>query len=284
MTGLVVQAAAAVRAPKGREPADDPAVLGYFQDLLRPFGAEPDKELLQRGAQVHHQDLADLLAEADGVRESRPQLLVVAHALPDVVPFTAVAPYLTSRLGGEATCFAIGQQGLAAPFTALRIASAYRRAGRVREVVLAILEQTTLPTSFPLVEDVPLADSAAALVLGAGPADGAGPALAGVAAGVPLDTLLTAGPGHPGPSGTTDTLVVLGSWATQDPPQDVAVHRAAPGSYCTGVWLELAENWVDWRERYGRIVLSDTDPRTGRSHHAVFTTGLAPEPAADGGR
>ncbi|MFE9613361.1 hypothetical protein [Streptomyces sp. NPDC006012] len=284
MTGLVVQAAAAVRAPKGREPADDPAVLGYFQDLLRPFGAEPDKELLQRGAQVFHEDLADLLVEADGVRESRPQLLVVAHALPDVVPFTAVAPYLTSRLGGEATCFSIGQQGLAAPFTGLRIASAYRRAGRVREVVVAILEQTTMPTPFPLMEDVALTDSAAALVLGPGPADGAGPAgpeLAGVAADIPLDVLLTDGPGH---ASTTDTLVVLGSWATQEPPKEVDVHRAAPGTYCTGVWLELAENWVSWRERYGRIVLSDTDPRTGRSHHAVFTTGLAPEPAADGGR
>ncbi len=83
-----------------------------------------------------------------------------------MVPFTAVAPYLTDRLGGRAANFAIAQQGLAAPFTALRIASAYARAGRAAEVVIAVLEQTTLPTPFPLVRETPLVDSAAALVLG----------------------------------------------------------------------------------------------------------------------
>lgn len=271
MTGLAVHAAAAVRSPQGREPTDDPAVIAYFQDLLRPFGTEPDKESLRRGAHVHHQDLADLLAEADGVRASRPELIVVAHALPDVVPFTAVAPYLTARLGGAATCFAVGQQGLAAPFTALRIASAYQRAGRIREAVLAVFEQTTLPTAFPLKPETDLTDSAAALVLRAGPTEETGPRLVRVAAGIPLAALLADAPPHP--SGDPDTLAVLGSWVTEDVPESLDVHQAPPGNYCTGVWLELAENWTRWQTRYRRIVLSDMDPRTGKSHHAVFATG-----------
>ncbi|MEU8566799.1 hypothetical protein AB0C51_00285 [Streptomyces pathocidini] len=286
MTGLVLGAAAAVRSPKGQGPgpADDPVALGWFQDLLGPFGAKADEELLRRGAAVRHHELADRLAAAEGVRTSRPQLLIVTHALPDVVPFTAVAPYLTARLGGTtpvAACFAIGQQGLAAPFTALRIAAAFRRAGRATEVVLAVLEQTTLPTPFPLVHDTPLVDSAAALVLGPAPHEpGEGWELlrvasdASVGAAGSLGSAGSIGSALRREAARDGTLVVLGSWVAESVadalPEGSAVHRTAPGSYCTGVWLELAENRQKWQSAYRRAMLCDTDPRTGHSHLAVF--------------
>ncbi|WP_405854828.1 hypothetical protein OG361_18180 [Streptomyces sp. NBC_00090] len=272
MSGLAVRAAAAVRSPQGRGPGDTtPAALDYYRDLLTPFGEKPDEELLSRGAHVHHRDLADLLVADDGVGRSRPELLIVTHALPDVVPFTAVAPHLTGRLGGRATNFAIGQQGLAAPFTALRIASAYHRAGRAAEVVLAVLEQTTLPTAFPLVQETPLVDSAAALVLGASTGAGlrfvrahsagsAATALGGNTLGQDLEA-------------EDGTLLVLGPWVTEDVPEATAVHRVAPGSYCTSLWLELADHWQEWQRAYRRVVLCDTDPRTGRSHVALFAHG-----------
>ncbi|MEU2428949.1 MULTISPECIES: hypothetical protein [unclassified Streptomyces] len=270
MSGLAVRAAAGVRSPRGRAPGDAPAALDYYRDLLTPFGEKPDEELLGRGAHVHHRDLADLLVADDGVGRSRPELLIVTHALPDVVPFTAVAPYLTDRLGGRATNFAIGQQGLAAPFTALRIASAYHGAGRAAEVVLAVLEQTTLPTAFPLVQETPLVDSAAALVLGAATEGGlrfvrarsAGSAAAALDEGTLGRDL-----------GEDGTLLVLGPWVTEDIPQRGAVHRAAPGSYCTSLWLELADHWQEWQRAHRRIVLCDTDPRSGRSHVALFANG-----------
>ncbi|MER5864070.1 hypothetical protein [Kitasatospora sp. NPDC002040] len=269
MTGLAVRAAAAVRSPQGRGPGDTRAALDYFRDLLTPFGEKPDEELLSRGPHVHHRDLADLLVADEGVGRSRPELLIVTHALPDVVPFTAVAPYLVDRLGGGATNFAIAQQGLAAPFTALRIASAYHRAGRAAEVVLAVLEQTTLPTAFPLVQETPLIDSAAALVLGAADGDGlrfvrahsAGSAVEALN----VDTLGSE-------LGADGTLLVLGPWVTDDLPDRTPVHRVAPGSYCTSLWLALAEHWQEWQQAHRRIVLCDTDPRTGRSHVAVFAT------------
>lgn len=267
MSGLAIRAAHAVRSPQGRAPGDTPAALDYYCDLLAPFGEKPDEELLSRGSHVHHRDLADLLVADEGVGRSRPELLIVTHALPDVVPFTAVAPYLTDRLGGRANNFSIGQQGLAAPFTALRIASAYHRGGRAAEVVLAVLEQTTLPTAFPLVQETPLVDSAAALVLGAsteaGPrfvrAHSAGSAAAALAEGTLGRDLDEDG-----------TLLVLGPWVTEDVPERTAVHRVAPGSYCTSLWLELADHWQEWQRAYRRIVLCDTDPRTGRSHVALF--------------
>lgn len=270
MSGLAVRAAAAVRSPQGRTPEVTPATLDYFRDLLTPFGEKPDEELFGRGAHVHHRDLVDLLVADEGVGRSRPELLIVTHALPDVVPFTAVAPHMTGRLGGRAANFAIGQQGLAAPFTALRIASAYHRAGRAAEVVLAVLEQTTLPTPFPLVQETPLVDSAAALVLGAC----AGPGLRFArahSAGSAVAVLGEEGLGRE--LGEDGTLLVLGPWVTEDLPERTAVHRVAPGSYCTSLWLELAEHWQEWQQDYRRIVLCDTDPRSSRSHAALFATG-----------
>ncbi|MBF9067279.1 hypothetical protein [Streptacidiphilus fuscans] len=287
MTGLYLRAATAVRSPNGRAPGDDisAAVLDYHRDLLAPFDQKPDEEALARGAHVHHRDLADLLAADDGVGRSRPELLIVTHALPDVVPFTAVAPYLTDRLGGRATNFAIGQQGLAAPFTALRIASAYHRSGRAAEAVVAVLEQTTLPTPFPLEPQTPLIDSAAALVLGPAPSptglrfvratSAATAAEALEAVTLAADALgLDASGQHVEADGT---LLVLGPWVTGDVavavPQHSEVHRVEPGSYCTSLWLALADHWQEWQQTYRRIVLCDTDPRSGRSHAALFAAG-----------
>ncbi|MFI9119548.1 hypothetical protein ACIGW0_09170 [Streptomyces bikiniensis] len=282
MSGLAVRAAAAVRSPGRREPDDRRAALDYFRDLLAPFGEKPDEELFDGGPHVRHRDLADLLVADEGVGGSRPELLIVTHALPDVVPFTAVAPYLTDRLGGRAANFAIAQQGLAAPFTALRIASAYARAGRAAEVVIAVLEQTTLPTPFPLVRDalpvrddppaqgVPLVDSAAALVLGTGEdgGDGNGPRFVRArSAGSPADALGR----EPAEDGT---LLVLGPWVAGDVPEHAGpVHRVAPGSYCTSLWLDLADHWREWGRDHRRIVLCDTDPRSGRTHTALFAGG-----------
>ncbi|MFF4870027.1 hypothetical protein [Streptomyces sp. NPDC000961] len=270
MSGLAVRAGASVRAPGAREPDDRAAALGYFRDLLAPFGEKPDEELFDGGPHVRHRDLADLLVADEGVGGSRPDLLIVTHALPDVVPFTAVAPYLTDRLGGRAANFAIAQQGLAAPFTALRIASAYEKAGRATEVVLAVLEQTTLPTPFPLVRDTPLTDSAAALVLGTGEDGGDGDGLRFVrahSAGSAADAL-----GRE--AGGDGTLLVLGPWVDGDVPgHSGPVHRVAPGGYCTSVWLDLADHWREWARDHRRIVLCDTDPRSGRTHVALFAVG-----------
>jgi hypothetical protein len=263
VTGLALTAAASLRAPVSTEAFDEDLAVSFFRDLLGPFGAKPDEERLRAGTHIQHRQMAETLIAADGIRDSRPQLVVVAHALPDLVPFTAIAPMLTERLHGSATCFAISEQGLAAPFTALRVAAAYRRSARADEVLLAVLEQTTVPLPFPLVDDHSLIDSGVLLTLGT---NGAGLTLdrAGYSASV-ADALA----GHPADD---RTLVVLGAWPGDPVPDGYPVHRAERGSYCTGVWLELAENWQQWQQQYRTVVLCDTDPRDGRTCSAVFTT------------
>jgi hypothetical protein len=115
------------------------------------------------------------------------------------------------------------------------------------------------------VQDTPLVDSAAALVLGPEPPSAEGLRLGRVTSDTSAAAALRREADEEG------TLFVLGSWVSEAVPNGPDVHRAAPGSYCTGVWLELSENWREWQRTYRKVVLCDTDPRTGRSHLAVFT-------------
>ncbi|WP_035794613.1 hypothetical protein [Kitasatospora mediocidica] len=264
-----LRAAGAVLAPPGKPHDPDPATLSYYRDLVEPFGLEVAQDLLSAAPHVDHRDLLDRLVAADGVADSTPDLVIVAQALPDVTPFTAIAPYLDRLLGGRATNFGIHQQGLAAPFTALRVIAAFERAGRTRTSVLAVLEQTTLPTRFPLVHDNELVDSGVILVFGR---DG-GPrvtAVEAVRAGRPLRPRIAELVGED-PDGT---LVVTGPWCDAVQLPAVPHHqRTSPGTYCTSVWLALAEHWQAWQREYRTVLLCDTDPRSGDRHLAVLQVG-----------
>src|SRR6266566_6641940 len=163
-----LRAAHAVVSPPRKPYAEDPAVLAFYRDLLRPFGREVDEELLRAAPQVDHCELVDRLVTKTDLGGVVPDLVIIAQALPDVTPFVAIGPYLDRQLGGRATNFGIHQQGLAAPFTALRAVCAFHRSGRSRLAVVAVLEQTTLPTRFPLVHDNELVDSGVLLVFGEG--------------------------------------------------------------------------------------------------------------------
>ena len=262
MSGIALRAASVVLDPKGPGGPPDESTLEFQRALIEPFGRKVDEEVFASGAQISHRELTDRLLDADEVRGSRPQLIIVTHALPDVMPFTAIAPYLAEQLHSDPLCFGIAQQGLAAPFTALRLAAAYHRSGRCTEAVLTVLEQTTLPTAMSLVDDPPLIDSAAALVLGSGD----GPTVREVASGDSAAELI-----HDRvPTG--DELVVLGPWVDKSAATGPHIYRVPPGSYCTSVWLALAVHWQGWQQAHSAILLCDTDPVTGRSHLAAFDT------------
>jgi hypothetical protein len=254
--------AAAVTAPAPKAYEDNPASLRFFRDLVEPFGLTVDEELLRSGTQISHRDLLDELFR-DDVPRGTAELVIVTHGLPDLLPFAVNAAHVNLMFGDHADCFAISEQGLAAPFTALRVIAAYQRSGRISRGVLVVLEQTTVPVPEPLIQQNKLIDSGVLLAFsGSGelgieavescPSAEAGSRIAKLAARDPASTLVVTGPDGP------------------DGEPGAAVHRAAPGSYCTSVWLELARNWREWVARYACIVLGDVDQRTGRGHVAVF--------------
>ncbi|GGZ46614.1 hypothetical protein GCM10010387_46330 [Streptomyces inusitatus] len=264
-----LQAAVSVVAPPRKPYASDPRLLSFHRDLVEPFGGSVDESLLRAGPNISHQDLVDHLARAEEIRDAKPDLIVLSHALPDLHPFTAVAPHLNMLLGGGATSTGISQQGLAAPFTALRLVAGYQRGGRCAQAVIAVLEQTTLPTHFPLAHDTPLVDSGVLLLLGTdeseGPVLGEAETLpAGTSPAGRLAALTAADP--------DGTLVVAGPWV-EETGLGPRTHRTDRGTYCTSVWLALARHWRAWRQEYAAVVLCDTDPLSGASHLAVLRGG-----------
>jgi hypothetical protein len=272
-----LHAAYGVVAPPRKPYDDDHSTLSYYRDLVEPFGLEVDETLLRDGSHIGHTDLVDKLVEADGFRGSAPDLVIVTQALPDVTPFTAIAPYLDKRLGGVSTNFGIHQQGLAAPFTALRIISAFQRAGRSKKAVLAVLEQTTLPTRFPLVHDNQLVDSGALLALGTDK----GPQVTVVERVTQTDSA-AARLGELTAKDPDSTLVVAGPWFDRGAlDENAQTFRVNPGTYCTSVWLALARHWRTWQKEYATVVLCDTDPRSGETHIAVLRSEPGQERTGD---
>ncbi|SOE50009.1 hypothetical protein ANDA3_2490 [plant metagenome] len=238
-----------------------------YQDLLGRHGRQVDETLLARGSFHTHQDLADaLLAEA---LPRQPQLILVAQALPDLLPFTAVAPYIDHLLHGNGTqtlCLGVSQTGIAAPFVALRIAAAYAGQSPYRDAAIFILEQATLPASRPGVDAGNLADTGVLLLTGSG---GGGRHLPLHVRRAPdaatLESLvreiLAQAPGD------APEHVILGH-ALPWEGLGVPVTRARPDQYTTGVWSALAA--LDPPVR--RVLVADADPGSGDYHLAVLAS------------
>ena len=249
------------------EPDDD--LLVYHRDQLAQYGIEVDEDLLKQSQNIEFKELAEELLDHCPDRVVDPDLVLLAYGLPDRYPLRAVTAHLNHLLGGGSRSFAVSEQGLRSPFTALKIADSYARAGQAATLALFVCEQTTLPYRDPLVHDTPLVDSAALLCFDTG----AGLAFTATRAGRPGESLaellapvtaaLSAGP----------ALIVAGPWTDPDATAaaGLPVHACQPGSYCTSVWLDLARHHATWVAGYDSVVLCDTDPRTGRSQLAVLT-------------
>ena len=233
--------------------------------VLDPFGVELDFARLEHSPNVGFTELAEGVLGALPRPIDSPDLLVFAYALPDLFPLTAVTAHLNHLLGGHSHSFGVSEQGLPAPFTALKIADAYARSGRCDTLALFVCEQNTLPYADPLVDDNDLVNSAALLYF-----DGnGGYEFAGTRGGPVLGELVSELTADLAPD---SALLVAGPWIA---PEHLAatglpVRQAAAGSYCTSVWLELARHHAGWAGTYRHLVLCDTDPRTGRSQVALL--------------
>lgn len=265
---LSLHAAAAIVRRDAKPYQPDAVLDAYHRELLAPFGIEVDDELLKRSPNIGFPELAADALAALPRRITDPDLLILSYGLPDRYPLKSTTSNLNHLLGGGSRSFAVCEQGLHAPFTALKVGNAFARSGRCSSLALFVCEQTTLPYHDPLVHDTPLTDSAALLYFGT--CDGwqfrkSTVAWPGESLGRVVATLL-------GDPGNGRALVVAGPWVSrQDLSSSTApVHYVAPGSYCTSVWLDLARHHQSWAETYDVLVLCDTDPRTRRSQAAVM--------------
>ncbi|HEX6686250.1 MAG TPA: hypothetical protein VF062_25990 [Candidatus Limnocylindrales bacterium] len=252
--------------PQPFEPDDQLRI--YHREMLTPFGIEVDEELLRRSSNVGFPELAEAALRGMTHPIVNPDLLILAYGLPDIYPLKSTTSYLNHLLGGGSRSFAVSEQGLRAPFTALHIADAFVRAGRYASLALFVCDQTTLPYHDPVVHDTPLVDSAAVLYFD-NTADaafrfaGTTRAAAGPEAAI-KPYLSCVDPER--------MLLVVGPWVPEQPVESLVphIHRVEPGTYCTSVWLALARHHERWAQDFDALVLCDTDPRTGISQAALL--------------
>jgi hypothetical protein len=247
----------------------DHEIADFNQALLAPYGMKFDPRLTSKSRNFTFATLAEQILYAAPDSLPPPDLIIVTYALPDPhSPEKTLAPHLSSIFGGQSIGFAISEQGLAAPFTALRVADAYARSGRCSTAALFILEQAAFPYEVSFARDADLVDSGVLVFLGRGGSwDVTGVRSAGTQP--ELAELIRV----PARRKAQEVLFVAGPWI--DPGQARAlgpkIHQAPPGSYCTSVWLELARHYRDWVRDYKTIVLCDTDPGTGISQAVTLS-------------
>lgn len=252
----------------------DPALRVYLSDMIRPHQVQLREDLLGQGAGHSYGEMAEQLLR-DTVSADEPvDLLILAFAIPDVIPGRATASYLSHVCPGGPLAFAICDQGRAAAFTGLRLAGEYQRAGDCARALLVVVEQAALHYGLVAPASVPDGHAAVALLL----ADAGAARIEAVhqhpdiSAGQ-LGDLLAAEIAAMSPQRPKATLIAGASLGAARPAAlralraacaEGQVRVAQAGQPYTGVWWELAgalagpPGAVEGVER--TVLLADYDP------------------------
>jgi hypothetical protein len=217
----------------------------------------------------------------DGLDRPLPPLdtVLLAYHVPDLSAVEVAGCYLAERCPGRPEVFSVAGQGVGAPFTALRLLSGIRAAGRPAAGAVLVLDQSTLLYSDPDTDAVPITDCAVLVRTGGdsgeGGTDGAG-GLDG-ADGLDLDFVAER---------TVEPNAALRDLARRRPGARIVVGRMLADRIdprlrsdcdlvegprdrlCTSAWAALAEHWT--HDRY--TVVADYDPHSAR----LFLAGLRP--------
>ncbi|WP_433275990.1 hypothetical protein ACQPZA_32965 [Pseudonocardia xinjiangensis] len=237
--------------------------VSYFADLAGQFEKPFHEEYFTAAAPNSFTDMVTAILPTAAQPGEAFDLALIAHSTPDSRP-TRPACYLSDVLAGNPLSFALSEQGVTAPFTAIRIAGEYARDAAFRRAMVISLDQSFLwngaEDRLPEGTRMPGRDSAVAVVLAP---DGAlGPMavrnVADVAAG---DVRRLAAEQLRGlaASGTPMTTIA-GIGVDPELAEDFPIRWAPADLPCTGVWSELAGGLEQWTGTGQRVVLVDYDP------------------------
>ncbi len=244
--------------------------------MVAPYRIALREDLLARGAGQSYGEMAEQLMRDTVPTDEPVGLLILAFAVPDVVPGRPTASYLSHVCPGGPLAFAVCDQGRAAAFTGLRLAREYARAGDCARALLIVVEQAALHYDLVAPASVPAGHAAVALLLADADADAGAARLdalhqhPGVTPGQ-LGGLLAADIAAMSAGRAEVTLIMGASLADARQPALGALRAACPagqvrvapaGQPYTGVWWELAGALPGCaaQSTEGRVLLADYDP------------------------
>jgi hypothetical protein len=246
-----------------------PGLTDLFAERLAAYGVPVDHDGPLIGnrnsyARMSAQLLPELTVGAG------PDLVVLAHCLPDCDLSTSVAGYLEQQIGTQPLVFAVTEQGRTTPFAALRVAQDLLRAGGHERIAVLVLDQETLVYADPALDGIDRdTDHAVGLLLTGDAPIRIGPVLQFT--GVDVDRVVGALEAEldrlrlPG-----DTTLIAGA-AVPAVRHPYRRRTAAPQRMCTGVWVELAAELSGPAGAGPRTVLAtEYEPDLGYLSLAVF--------------
>lgn len=264
-----VRAAAAVF-PDHSPLAREPVLREYLADLAAPYGAALREDLLAAGAGHSYGEMGEQLLSGLVTEDDPADLLILAYDVPDVRPGRSTALYLSSVCPGRPDAFAVSDQGVAAAFTAIRLAAAHLAADYHSAVVL-VLEQSALHCVLPANAAEPGPAAPAPPERHAGVAlrfDGEAPKVTqytdiGAEEAVWRVTDIGATDiGAEEVAAAEPAVLVLGQGLrgvkTAAGSSEIFHTRAQPS---TGIWAAYAECGAQWAAQRRRVVLADHDAR-----------------------
>ncbi|MEU0519635.1 hypothetical protein [Streptosporangium sp. NPDC006007] len=250
-----------------------PLLKNYIHDLTGLYGMTHRRDFLTT-TRNSYAEMAGEILSAMAPLPGPVGLVAVATATPDADMLQSPTALLAHAVPGAPLPLGVTDQGVVAPFTALRLIGEFAGTGHA---LLVIMDQRSLPYETGAAER-PAEDCAVAVLLGGGQTGHTGqigdadapddadtpddaddaddlflvrridvapgdvrPALAAELAGRERDVTVIARPGLDLPDGLAD------------------VRFAPPGRPCTGIWATLADGLAGWRSTGRRVVLADYD-------------------------
>lgn len=253
-------AAAAARTFGGHRPIEDDGLDLYLSDMLAGYGRSYDRELLARAQVTSYTTMASTVVADLTPAVTSLQRIVLAFATPDIDSRASAGCYLVESAPGRPTVFCVSDQGVTAPFTALRLAAAHLRdAGPDARTAMLVLDQRNVPWQVDPAERIPAEDAAVAYAFRPVTAGEPGVLLSQRTGVLPADApglladVLREFTDHR--AGPFDLVAGLDVPVTGEVTRLAErVHRVGPGPLCTGTWAAA-------HRLSGPVVLVEYDPR-----------------------